>query len=140
MIAVDLPWPSRILHPNSRPHWAERSRATKAARLSAYVMTKGAMTGSIDADAVRVRCTFSPPLPKRHRDLDGLLSSCKAYFDGIADAIGLDDSKFQHQAPAWGPPCKGGNVRIEITDTWEHISEPIGRIIAAIPTPKRDAA
>lgn len=68
--------------------------------------------GKIDAEAIKVTCIFSPPPIKRNRDLDGLLSSCKAYFDGIADAIGIDDSKFRHQAPVWGIPRKGGNVRI----------------------------
>jgi hypothetical protein len=40
------------------------------------------------------------------------LTACKAYFDGIADAIGINDSRFQHQAPVWGIPRKGGNVRV----------------------------
>lgn len=107
---VDLPWPSRTLHPNERPHYMAKARATKAARASARAMAKP--IGKIDADAVKVTCIFSPPPVKRNRDLDGLLSSCKAYFDGIADVIGIDDSRFQHQAPVWGIPRKGGNVCI----------------------------
>lgn len=107
---VELPWPSRTLHPNARPHWAKKASATKAARFAAREMAKP--IGRIEASAIKVTCIFSPPPPKRNRDLDGLLSSCKAYFDGIADAIGIDDSRFRHQAPAWGEPVKGGNVRI----------------------------
>lgn len=82
----------------------------KPARLAASIVAKD--IGRIDAGSVNVTCIFSPPPPKRNRDLDGLLSSCKAYFDGIADVIGIDDSRFQHQAPVWGIPRKGGNVRI----------------------------
>lgn len=107
---VDLPWPSRTLHPNSRPHWARKAKATKAARWSAHLAAKS--IGKIDAGTVKVTCIFSPPPVKRNRDLDGLLSSCKAYFDGIADVISIDDSRFQHQAPVWGIPRKGGNVCI----------------------------
>ena len=138
--AIDLPWPSRTLHPNERPHWAKKASATKAARFAAREMAKH--LGKMDASSVKVTCIFSPPPPKRHRDLDGLLSSCKAYFDGIADAIGIDDSRFQHQAPVWGIPRPGGNVRIvlEPVDTWEHISEPVSRILSTIPYPKRGAA
>lgn len=107
---VDLPWPSRTMHPNARPHWARKAKATKAARLAASLMAKE--IGRIDAEAVKVTCIFSPPPIKRNRDLDNLIAACKPYFDGIADAIGIDDSRFQHQAPVWGLPRKGGNVRI----------------------------
>jgi crossover junction endodeoxyribonuclease RusA len=137
---VDLPWPAKALHPNQRPHWSKKAAATKAARFAARETAK--TIGRIDAEAIRVTCVFSPPMIKRNRDADNLIAACKAYFDGIADAIGMDDSRFRHQAPVWGQPCKGGNVRIvlEAADTWEHISEPIARVIASIPQPKRGAA
>jgi crossover junction endodeoxyribonuclease RusA len=138
--AIDLPWPAKALHPNSRPHHMAKHRATKAAREAARIMAKP--IGKIDAEAVKVTCIFSPPPPKRNRDADNLLASCKAYFDGIADAIGIDDSRFRHQAPEWGEPVKGGNVCVvlEAVDTWEHVSGPVGRVIASIPKPVRGAA
>lgn len=110
--AIDLPWPAKALHPNERPHYMARARATKAARLAASTMAKDAKLPQIDAAAVKVTCIFSPPPVKRNRDADNLLAACKAYFDGIADAIGINDSCFQHQAPVWGIPRKGGNVCI----------------------------
>lgn len=113
MKTVDLPWPSRTLHPNARPFWATKASATKAARLAAQSMAKSAGLKYIHADSIKVTCIFSPP-DNRARDQDGMLSSCKAYFDGIADVIGVDDSKWLHQAPLWGLPCKGGNVRIQL--------------------------
>jgi crossover junction endodeoxyribonuclease RusA len=138
--ALDLPWPAKALHPNSRPHHMTKHRATKAARESARIMAKP--IGKIDAEAVKVTCIFSPPPVKRNRDADNLLAACKAYFDGIADAIGINDSRFQHQAPVWGIPRKGGNVRIiiEQADTWESLDDVIGRVVAGIPVPKRGAA
>lgn len=108
--AVDLPWPAKDLHPNSRPHYMAKARAVKAARRAASLMAKP--LGKIDPEAVKVTCIFSPPPVKRNRDADNLLAACKAYFDGIADAIGVDDSRFKHQAPVWGTSVKGGNVRI----------------------------
>lgn len=113
MASVNLPWPSRTLHPNARPHWSKKASATKAARFTASTMAKSSGLTSIRADSLKVTCIFSPP-DNRARDQDGMLSSCKAYFDGIADVIGIDDSKWLHQAPLWGLPCKGGNVRIQI--------------------------
>jgi crossover junction endodeoxyribonuclease RusA len=117
-----------------------KHRATKAAREAARIMAKP--IGKIDAEAVKVTCIFSPPPVKRNRDADNLLAACKAYFDGIADAIGINDSRFQHQAPVWGIPRKGGNVRIiiEQADTWEALDDVIGRVVAGIPVPKRGAA
>ena len=107
---IDLPWPAKPLHPNSRPHWRKKAASVKSARSEAARVAKP--IGKIDAEAVKVTCIFSPPPVKRNRDADNLLAACKAYFDGIADAIGINDSCFQHQAPAWGIPRKGGNVRI----------------------------
>lgn len=109
---IDLPWPAKALHPNARPHWSKKASSVKAARFAARELAKS--VGKIEADAVKVTCIFSPPPVKRNRDADNLVAACKPYFDGIADAIGIDDSRFHHQAPVWGIPRKGGNVRIQI--------------------------
>lgn len=109
---IDLPWPAKKLHPNQRPHRMEKARLTKAARADARCVASDTKLPRINASALKVTCIFSPPLPTRNRDLDNLVAACKAYFDGIADAIGIDDSRFQHQAPVWGLPRKGGNVRV----------------------------
>ncbi len=59
-------------------------------------------------------CTlFSSPPDDRHRETDGMLSSMKPALDGIADMIGIDDSKWNialHREPAKAP----GSVRVEI--------------------------
>lgn len=112
MIAIDLPWPSRDLHPNARVHWAVKARATKTARADAGWAAKAAGVKKIDAGSLSVTAIFSPP-DKRQRDTDGMLSSIKAYFDGIADIIGVDDSKWQISLRR-EPMVKGGSVRIEI--------------------------
>ena len=109
---VDLTWPAKELHPNRRTHWAEKARATKKARADARSVASGAKLPRIDASAIKVTCIFSPPPVKRNRDADNLIAACKAYFDGIADAIGVNDSCFRHQEPVWGLPTKGGKVSI----------------------------
>ena len=57
--------------------------------------------------------TFFPP-DERTRDLDSLLSSLKAAFDGIADVIGVDDSRWTYNVRR-GPAGKPGCVKIEVT-------------------------
>jgi crossover junction endodeoxyribonuclease RusA len=137
---VILPWPDRVLHPNSRCHWARKAKAVNRHRVLAGWNAKAASFPKLYVEALKVTVIFSPP-DNRARDLDGMLSSIKAYLDGIADVVGVDDSKW-HIEMCRGLPTKGGNVRITVepADIWEHISEPLSRVVAAIPYPKKDVA
>lgn len=114
--AVTLPWPSRSLHPNARVHWRKKAKATKAARHAAAWEAIAAGFKPMQATALSVTATFFPP-DERLRDLDSLLSSLKAAFDGIADIIGVDDSRWTYNVRR-GPSGKPGCVKIEV--------EPIG--------------
>lgn len=115
MVAIELPWPSRTLHPNARVHWARKAKAVKKARSDAAWCTKKVGVWPHDPDiptTLKVTAVFCPP-DNRARDIDGMLSSVKAYFDGIADIIGIDDSKWEI-ALRREAPVKGGSVRIEL--------------------------
>lgn len=63
-------------------------------------------------DALPMRWTFHPPRAGRF-DRDNAVGRCKALQDGIADALGIDDSRF---VPTYliGEPVKGGRVVVEI--------------------------
>lgn len=115
MIAIALPWPPRCLHPNSRTHWARKAKAAQQARKTAGWCAKEAGIRLNDPDIpqdLKVTAIFSPPNNHKH-DLDGCLSNIKAYLDGIADVIGIDDSKWQI-AIRKEAPVKNGMVRIEL--------------------------
>jgi crossover junction endodeoxyribonuclease RusA len=113
MISVTLPWPDRLLHPNARPHWAAKAKAVKSARVKAGWAVTAETNGKSWADKkVGVTVTFCPP-DQRRRDLDGMIASHKAAQDGIADALGVDDSKFVC-AYMHGEPVKGGAVLVTI--------------------------
>ena len=119
MILVELPWPSPLLSPNSRVHWSQRARATKKARADARVATYAALGPERGPYAeyggpIAVRMAFRPP-DMRRRDLDGMLSRCKSALDGIADALGVDDSRFTLQIER-GPVHMGGRVMVTITE------------------------
>lgn len=112
MSVVELPWPSRTLHPNARVHWAAAYKAKAKARAEAFVMTR--YLRGLVSEPVTIAVTLHPP-NERRRDLDGALSSLKASFDGIADAIGIDDSRWAWRLPsAFAEPVKGGKVCISI--------------------------
>ncbi len=115
MIAISLAWPPSELLPNSRVHWAVRARKAKNARTVAAWTAREAGIRPGDPDipqALKVTAVFSPP-DNRRRDVDGMLSSIKSYLDGISDAIGIDDSKWEI-AMRREPKTKGGSVRIEL--------------------------
>ncbi len=110
---IDLPWPSKDLHPNARVHWSRKAKATKGARFDATFCAHAAGVTRINAERLSVLATFSPP-DNRRRDEDGMLSACKAYFDALAEVVGIDDH-FWKIAIETAPPVKYGNVRISIT-------------------------
>ncbi|ADV27002.1 endodeoxyribonuclease RusA [Pseudoxanthomonas suwonensis 11-1] len=119
-----LPWPSRQLHPNARLHWARKAKATKAARAQAFALARAAGWGALQLPAGRLHLhlDFYPP-DRRRRDDDGLLASMKAARDGLADALGIDDSRFISHPCVRDEVRKGGEVRIRIT-AGEHPCSP----------------
>lgn len=114
MIRVELPWPDRLLHPNARPHWAKKAKAVKSARVDAFYSTRSECKATVGWDRAKVRVEFAPP-DNRRRDMDGMISSHKAAQDGIADALGVDDSKFETTYRI-GAPVKGGAVIVTLEE------------------------
>ena len=115
MITIELPWPSRDLHPNTRNHWSKRAKATKMARSDAAYMalSRGVRTHDFfGVESLDVTLVFIPP-DNRARDTDGMISSVKGYCDGIADVVGVDDSKWVLGIRR-EKPRKPGFVRVEI--------------------------
>jgi len=68
--------------------------------------------GYKSASRPHVIITFHPP-DKRKRDMDNMIAAFKAGQDGVADAIGVDDSKWVSSYRI-GQPVKGGLVIVEI--------------------------
>lgn len=115
---VFLPWPSKDLSPNARVHWSTLARVKKQAKAYAFYAAQAAGIGKLQAGSIRVRYVFFPP-DRRARDTDNMLASCKAYGDGIAEAIGIDDSKWELSIAPRGPIEKQGMVKVELEWTDE---------------------
>lgn len=115
--AIDLPWPSSDLSPNARLHWAPKARAVREAR--AYAGWLAVSTRAFErlkgAERLKVVVTFTPP-DRHRRDDDNMLASIKPYCDGVADVIGIDDSRWTISMRR-EPPRKPGSVRIEMEAT-----------------------
>ncbi len=109
---VIFPWPPKTLSPNARVHWAVKSKATKALRLTCAVLAKQARM-SVDWEGdIHVWMDYYPP-DRRARDQDNMISASKGMLDGLADALGVNDKRFRLH-----PYVKdetGGIVKVRLT-------------------------
>ena len=90
---IVLSYPNKALWPNGRAHWAEKARQFKNAKLAAAWATKAAGFRLADSPIpvhIEVRPMAKGPAPDR----DNCVSAAKAYLDGIADALGINDRHF----------------------------------------------
>ena len=91
LMTIVLPIPDYNLTPNGRCHWRTKARLTKIHRQRAMLETM-AMMGAREVAPVFSRYLLEFYWPTRaKRDDDNAAASCKAYRDGIADALRVDD-------------------------------------------------
>jgi crossover junction endodeoxyribonuclease RusA len=107
---IELPWPAPCLSANARVHWRRKSAATKIHREWAYFAALEARPKHPNGD-IPVSVTFYPP--NNRLDRANMPHLVKAYFDGIADAMKINDRRF---LPSFhfAEPVKGGRVIVRI--------------------------
>lgn len=94
---ITLSWPAPALWENRKTHWAQKARAKKAARREAWALALEAGI-TYPMPTARLQFAFYPPTNHR-RDAQNMPATQKAAIDGIADAMGCDDSGFRVQFP-----------------------------------------
>lgn len=110
---IELPWPPSSLSGHAKGHWRSKSGVTAKHRAWANAATLSAGIDAIQGTGdIRVVITFYPP--DRRGDRVNFPNRMKPYFDGIADALKVNDSRF---LPAYhfAEPIKGaGKVVVSI--------------------------
>lgn len=114
MKSVTLPYPPSSLSPNGRGHWAIKAKAAAKARRDALIACQAAGIRALGWSGMSVAIEFCAP-DRRARDLDNQLASLKSALDGVADASGVDDSRWSY-AITRGQPVKGGAVNITVSE------------------------
>ena len=109
-----LPWPPKVLSPNARSHWAAKSKAAKAYRNACFLLCRQAALPMPMGRAL-LSLEFIPP-DRRRRDDDNCIAAFKSGRDGVAEALGIDDSRFVTQLQISAETIKGGAVRVRIFD------------------------
>ncbi|QJD58182.1 endodeoxyribonuclease RusA [Pseudomonas sp. gcc21] len=108
---IDLPWPPKELSPNARTHWAAKARIAKRYRSTCRILAMQAKLKAPVSGPIPIEIVFYPP-DRRHRDDDNCTGAFKPGRDGVADALGVDDSRFRTAPTISDTPIKGGVVRL----------------------------
>ena len=110
---VELPLPPRGLHPNSRLHYQALARLKKAYKHDCWALTKEAGAKAPTEGRIRLHIEWWPRTANAY-DQDGAIASMKAGLDGIALALGVDDSRFDLAPVFHMEPVKGGRVAVRL--------------------------
>jgi crossover junction endodeoxyribonuclease RusA len=116
---VSLPFPDKSLFPNAKNgrHWGGPHPAKVEARLFGWVAAKQAQLKheafKDDGGPIPVSIVFCQP-DKRRRDLDNMLAAMKSALDGVAEALGVDDSRFRPILIDVGEVEKPGRVIVGV--------------------------
>lgn len=112
-MVIELPWYNPGLHPNARHHRMAKAALTKQFRNDCHWLTEASAKEVLPDGEIAVSVTFYPP-DKRKRDLDGMFSAIKSGLDGMADALAVNDYRFNPVTLVRADPVKGGKVVVTI--------------------------
>lgn len=115
---IILLWFDSALRPNARVHWSAKAKAAKVAR--SYACRVAAVAGYDQRTfagydgRIHVWIDFYAKT-RNYPDHDNALSACKAYLDGIADALGVNDKRFVPHPFVKDETIKGGKIVMRLT-------------------------
>lgn len=90
---IELPWPPKELSGHHNVHWRVLQPVKKKHREWARVATLAAAFGPLPSKGdIRVSATFYPP--DNRTDRVNMPNRLKPYWDGIADALNINDRRF----------------------------------------------
>src|SRR5688500_16650190 len=89
---IELPFPPASLSGHNKGSWHGKSSIVKKHRDWARLATKAAGIAPPQSGDIRVSATFYPP--NRRGDRINFPNRMKPYWDGIAEALGVNDSRF----------------------------------------------
>lgn len=112
-----LPFPDKILWPNGRGHHMAKHRAFQKHKQWAYWAALDVLPEcfSHNGEPIRLRYTITPKAKTtRAIDKDNAVAAMKAYQDGIALALKVDDSTFETPEVTFTAPKTHGGVVVAL--------------------------
>lgn len=92
-MTVALPYPDKALWPNGRAHWGKKAAEVKKHKRWAYDAMRVAKFCVADSP-IPVRIVCHPKAKGPAPDRDNIIAAAKAYLDGIADYLCVNDRHF----------------------------------------------
>lgn len=108
---IVLPFPPASLSGHNTGHWRSKSAIVAKHREWALWATLDEKPDVPAEGDILVRVTFYPP--DRRGDRTNFPNRLKPYFDGIADALGVNDRRFLPEYH-FAEPRKPGRVEVEL--------------------------
>jgi crossover junction endodeoxyribonuclease RusA len=109
---IELPFPPSSLSGHAKGHWRSKSNPTAEYRALAKEATvKARYLVPPGKDDISIHITFVPP--DQRGDRVNFPNRMKPYFDGIAEALGVNDSRFVPHFHFCAPE-KPGRVEVRI--------------------------
>jgi hypothetical protein len=109
---IELPWPPSSLSGHAKGHWRAKAAVTAKHRGWAKAATQAARIASPEGKGdIRIVVTFYPP--NRRGDRVNFPNRMKPYFDGIAEALKVNDSRFL-PSYQFAEPVAGGKVVVTL--------------------------
>lgn len=112
---IVLPFPDKILWPNGRGHHMAKHRAFQKHKQWAFAAAKAALPRGFkhNGEPIRLRYIVTPKGATRTAiDRDNAVAAMKAYQDGIALAVGVDDGTFETPEITFAKPIGIGGVEV----------------------------
>jgi crossover junction endodeoxyribonuclease RusA len=118
-LILELPWPPKELSPNARGHWRKSEDAKQKYKADCWALTKAFLFKNpgkyyTQKGKLPISIMFHPPT-RRGYDADNLNSRMKYGFDGIAEALCVNDKIFRPVTyDIADEPVKHGKVVVKI--------------------------
>lgn len=120
MITIELPFPPKELSPNARGSWRKKEKARVSYKDACYKLTKSWLNKNIGKyvylteGKLPLNVMFHVP-DRRGYDADNLNARMKYGYDGIAEALAVNDKFFRPVTyDMTDEPFKGGKVIVTI--------------------------
>lgn len=108
---IELPFPPSILSGHNNGAWYDKNTEVKAWRMMAKAKTIEAGLKVLTSGDIRIHVRFVPP--DRKSDRVNMPNRMKPIFDGIADALKVNDSRFL-PSYEFAEPEKPGRVEVSL--------------------------
>lgn len=108
---IELPWPPKELSGHHNVHWRVLQPIKKKHREWARLATIEAQPVVAATGDIHVSATFYPP--DQRTDRVNMPNRLKAYWDGVADALGVNDRRFLPRFH-FAEPVKNARVVLSI--------------------------